>query len=47
MDIRKVATRKDAAPQCRAVDDTPEVLSWQNLRRPLPCSFVQPGGLIP
>ena len=47
MDIRKVATRKDAAPQCRAIDVTPEVLSWQNLRRPLPCGFVQPGGLIP
>jgi hypothetical protein len=47
MNRRKVATRKDAAPDCRAVDETPEVLSWQNVRRPLPCRFVQPGGLMP
>jgi len=47
MNIRKAATRKDAPPECRSVDDTAEVLSWQNLRRPLPCRFVQPGGLIP
>ena len=47
MNIRKAATRKDAPPECRNVEDTAEVLSWQNLRRPLPCRFVQPGGLIP
>ena len=29
----------------RSVEDTTETLSWQNVRRPLPCRFVQPGGL--
>lgn len=45
MEIRKVATSPDASPACRAADEGPEVLSWQNVRRPLPCTFVQPGGL--
>jgi len=45
METRKVATKKDASPMCRTVDTQPEVLSWQNIRRPLPCRFVQPGGL--
>jgi hypothetical protein len=43
LETRKVATKKDAA-QCRALEES-ETLSWQNLRRPLPCKFVQPGGL--
>jgi hypothetical protein len=42
MDLRKVATKKDAS--CRALEES-ETMSWQNLRRPLPCRFVQPGGL--
>jgi hypothetical protein len=45
MEIRKIATAKDAAPACRAVAEPPEVLSWQNVRRPLPCTFIQPGSL--
>ncbi len=45
METHKVVTRKDAAPACEAVDTQPVTLSWQNLRRPLPCRFVQPGGL--
>jgi hypothetical protein len=43
METRKVATKKTAA--CRALEGQSETLSWQNLRRPLPCKFVQPGGL--
>jgi hypothetical protein len=43
METKKVATKKDAS--CRALDPESETLSWQNLRRPLPCRFVQPGGL--
>jgi hypothetical protein len=43
METKKAATKKDAA--CRALEGEPETLSWQNLRRPLPCRFVQPGGL--
>jgi hypothetical protein len=42
MEIKKVATKKDAS--CRPLEES-ETLSWQNLRRPLPCKFVQPGGL--
>jgi hypothetical protein len=45
MEVRKVVTRKNAAPSCAAAAEPPETLSWQNLRRPLPCRFVQPGGL--
>jgi hypothetical protein len=43
METKKAATKKDAA--CRALEGEPEMLSWQTLRRPLPCKFVQPGGL--
>ena len=45
METRKIVTRKDAAPACRDVAEQPETLSWQNLRRPLPCAFIQPGGI--
>jgi hypothetical protein len=45
MTIRKVATQTDALPACRAIEETVETLSWQNLRRALPCRFIQPGGL--
>ena len=45
MEIRKVATKKDASPACAAMDERPEVMSWQNVRRALPCTFVQPGSL--
>jgi hypothetical protein len=45
METRKVVTRKDAAPACREIDERPDILSWRNLRRPLPCSFIQPGGI--
>ncbi len=43
METKKVATKKDAS--CRASEGASETMSWQNLRRPLPCKFVQPGGL--
>ena len=45
MTLKKSVARRDAAPDCRAIDETPEILSWQNIRRPLPCLYVQPGGL--
>jgi hypothetical protein len=45
METKKVVTRKSAAPSCAAAEEPPETLSWQNLRRPLPCKFIQPGGL--
>jgi hypothetical protein len=44
MSIRRSAVSRDA-PACRALEDSTETLTWQNLRRPLPCRFVQPGGL--
>lgn len=42
--LKKIALRKDAAPDCGTADET-EVLSWQDVRRPLSCLYVQPGGL--
>lgn len=44
MEMRTVATRKGIA-SCASVEEPPEILSWQGLRRPLPCAFVQPGAL--
>jgi hypothetical protein len=43
LEMRKTATRR-AAPACR-VDEPPETLSWQNVRRTIPCTFVQPGAM--
>jgi hypothetical protein len=45
MEMKKVVTRRNAAASCAGAEEPPETLSWQNLRRPLPCRFVQPGGL--
>jgi hypothetical protein len=45
MEMRKVATKRDAGAACGTTETGPEILSWQNVRRPLPCKFVQPGGL--
>jgi hypothetical protein len=47
MEMRKIVTRRDASARCRAADEAPETLSWQNVRRELPCRFVQPGALRP
>jgi hypothetical protein len=46
LEMKKVATRKDLA-SCKADQPPPEVLSWRNDRRPLPCRFIQPGALRP
>jgi hypothetical protein len=45
METRRVVTKKDAAPECQRADEGPDTMSWQNIRRPLPCTYVQPGGL--
>jgi len=45
MDLRKVVTRRDASAACRAAADEVETFSWEGVRRPLPCAFVQPGAL--
>ena len=45
MTLTSGATRKEAEPECRAVPDSREVMSWQDVRRALPCTHVQPGGL--
>jgi hypothetical protein len=47
MEAHKVVTKKDASPACRDVDETPEVMSWRNTRRALPCRFVLPGAISP
>jgi hypothetical protein len=44
IEMHQVVTKKDGAA-CQAFDTKSETLSWQNTRRPLPCKFVQPGGL--
>jgi len=43
--LHKVVTKKDADATCQTIDPSAETFSWQNVRRPLTCSFVQPGGL--
>lgn len=45
METRRVVTKKDASSTCQAVDTRPETFSWRNVRRTLPCRFVQPGAL--
>ena len=45
METRKLVGSRDASASCRLVDEKPETLSWQNVRRRLPCTFIQPGGL--
>jgi hypothetical protein len=45
MEMRKIVTAKNAPPACRDADERPEIMSWQNVRRPLPCTFIQPGSL--
>jgi hypothetical protein len=47
MELRTEVTKKDAGPVCRSVDVTRETFSWRDIRRSLPCKFVQPGGLTP
>jgi hypothetical protein len=44
MNIRRSVTNLEP-PACRAIGESSETLTWQNLRRPLPCRFIQPGGL--
>ena len=45
LELRKVVTKKDGNASCRTIDTQAETFSWQDIRRPLPCKFVQPGGL--
>ncbi len=47
LENRKVVTTPRGAAACGQVDQAVETLSWQNVRRPLPCRFVQPGALSP
>ena len=42
MELREEVTAKDA--RCRA-PAAPEILSWQNVIRPLPCTRIQPGAM--
>jgi hypothetical protein len=45
METRTIATKKDASPECQAAGAQSERLSWRQIRRPLSCTFVQPGAL--
>lgn len=42
MELREEVTAKDA--RC-AAPAAPEILSWQNVIRPLPCTRIQPGAM--
>ena len=42
MEVRKIATKGDPAA-CRV--EEPVTFTWQNIRRPLPCRYIQPGAL--
>jgi hypothetical protein len=42
LEMRRVVTRP--SPSCPSVPE-PEILSWQNVRRPVPCRYVQPGAM--
>jgi hypothetical protein len=44
MELRTLVTDR-SRPACREASEERQSLGWQNLRRPLPCKFVQPGGL--
>jgi hypothetical protein len=45
MDDGSAEAGDDEDAACATVETAPETFSWQNIRRPLPCRFVQPGGL--
>jgi hypothetical protein len=45
METRKMAMNNEASAACKASSSQSETFSWQNIRRPLPCRFVQPGAL--
>ena len=47
MEVKQEVTRKEGSAVCLTMKSETEVFSWQNIRRPLPCQFVQPGALDP
>jgi hypothetical protein len=47
MEMKQEVTKKEASAACVTMKVQPEIFSWQNIRRPLPCKNVQPGGLTP
>jgi hypothetical protein len=46
LEMKTVVTRKDLA-SCSGAAAPPQLLSWRNARRPLPCRFVAPGAIRP
>lgn len=45
MTIRTAATANTERPECRAVGTESEAYDYKNVKRKLPCTFVQPGGI--
>lgn len=45
MTLTTVVTSKETS--CQGPAGADETFTWENIRRPLPCRFVQPGGLLP
>jgi hypothetical protein len=46
LEMKTIVTRKDLA-SCSGASAPPQLLSWRNARRPLPCRFVEPGAIRP
>jgi hypothetical protein len=44
LELRKTFTDR-SVPECRSDEAPVETFSWKNVRRPLPCRFVQPGAV--
>jgi hypothetical protein len=45
MTIRTSATERADQPDCRAAGKAPEIYDWRTVKRPLPCSSIQPGAI--
>jgi hypothetical protein len=45
LEASQTVTLKDGPALCRALAPPREVSSWRDVRRPLPCRFVEPGAM--
>ena len=45
MTIQSATTVRSSQPECLAGSQEPDVYDWQNVKRKLPCTFIQPGAI--
>ena len=45
MSVQTAATLRADTPECRAALRAPEVYDWRSVKRPLPCTSIQPGAI--